>query len=167
MEEHRKTKIVNPHYQYHNALGMVLFAIIAFNVIIVAASLVSGLYGGVRWPTSVYLVIAGGEVLVLVVAWFLAIRFSHRVAGPVYAIGRELDKLSGGDLRIAIHLRPRDEFHDTVERINRGVAHIHDEVAGIKALVAKLGANPSPEQLEELKRCLDRLITATGSDENR
>lgn len=62
-----------------------------------------------NWITLVF----GGGFLV-----WLAIRFTHRVAGPIYRIELELDKMIDGDLRGRIHLRPSDDVKEMAALVN-------------------------------------------------
>lgn len=62
-----------------------------------------------NWITLVF----GGGFLV-----WLAIRFTHRVAGPIYRIELELDQMIEGDLRGRINLRPHDDIKEMASRVN-------------------------------------------------
>jgi len=57
--------------------------------------------------------------VVLAIIWFVALELSHRIAGPLYRIERELDEILAGKRHGPIKLRKNDEFKALVEKINR------------------------------------------------
>ncbi|MDP2941239.1 MAG: hypothetical protein Q8N85_03175 [Candidatus Omnitrophota bacterium] len=56
---------------------------------------------------------------VLLLIWWVALELSHRIAGPVYRIEKELDELLSGKKVAPIKLRKKDELKNLVEKINR------------------------------------------------
>jgi len=163
MEEKRKSKVVNPKLQYREALSAVMVFVIAVNFLIILLSFSPSFFGGtVRLPFWAYFAIAVVEVIFVAAMWRASIRSSHRVAGPVYAACRELDKLKEGDLRLYVQLRPNDEFRELAEAINDGVENIRVEIEEIKALAETLNTQESDNSIvEELKEKLARLNTTT------
>jgi hypothetical protein len=57
--------------------------------------------------------------IVLIIIWFLALELSHRIAGPVYRLEKELDDRIEGEKQGLIHLRERDELKSLADKINR------------------------------------------------
>lgn len=158
--EHRKTKIINPSFQYRIAFTAVLVAVIGINLFVLLASLLPEVVGlELVLSKRSYYVIAITEVALIYLCWKWSIFATHRVAGPVYAIGRELCKLRDGDLMINISLRPRDEFRETSEMINSSIAHLRDKINEIKSMVSELDAEPSAEKIGALKNSLNALKT--------
>ncbi len=56
---------------------------------------------------------------------FMAVFFSHKLAGPNYAIKRAINNLLDGVDHHTITLRDGDEFHDLAERINHMFSEYH------------------------------------------
>ncbi len=83
----------------------------------------------------------------------------RRIAGPVYAIDRELKRFREGDLRSHVELRPRDEFRDVADSINTSVAGLRDEIRALKQCAAALETELTAENVEKLRQALDRLKT--------
>ncbi len=172
MGEQRKRKIINAPFQVRAALTLVLSLIIAINLIIVVGSLSPGILGiQVVISGAGYIVIGAMEVAVIVLAWTLSIRQTHRVSGPVYAIAREAKKLSRGDLTASVQVRKHDEFAETASTVNAGIAHVRDEVARIKELAAELETRVDTEEgretLARLRQRLDQLQTEANPEAER
>jgi methyl-accepting chemotaxis protein len=162
MDERRATKVVNPKVQYREALTIVMIFVIAVNACVILMTLLSKLLGLGNFDLHIpgYLFLAGLEILLILGIWRASIVSSHRLAGPVYAFGRELSKLSEGNLDVHIGLRPEDEFQDIAEQINRGLRHLHDEVRDAKLALSALEQDPSPQNISVLKAHLNRLNTS-------
>lgn len=57
--------------------------------------------------------------IILLVIWTIALELSHRIAGPVYRIEKELDERISGAKSGPIILRKKDELKILVEKINK------------------------------------------------
>ncbi len=55
----------------------------------------------------------------LLIIWLAAMELSHRIAGPVYRIEKELDGVLSGAKHGPIILRKKDELKNIVEKINK------------------------------------------------
>ncbi len=66
-----------------------------------------------------------GLPLVCAVILFFAIRLSHQLAGPLYRIEKDLDMMvKTKDFSKPIKIRPRDQLHSLVSKINRALSSI-------------------------------------------
>lgn len=61
------------------------------------------------WGGLGLLAVSAGAVLI----------YSHRIAGPLYRINNELNRLAGGETGSDINLRKRDEFKELALSVNR------------------------------------------------
>jgi len=53
---------------------------------------------------------------------YLSLNLSHRIAGPLFALKRSLDRIAEGNLQEArLSFRPTDEFKELAESLNRVV----------------------------------------------
>ncbi len=68
---------------------------------------------------KVNLILAIAAPIVLIVIWLVALELSHRIAGPLYRMEKDLDERLAGRAKGPIKLRPKDEFKILVEKINR------------------------------------------------
>jgi hypothetical protein len=97
------------YYMIFNMLAGQMFfpEIIAYNLIPVL--------------NKVNAIIAVAIPLILFLIWEFALELSHRIAGPLYRIEKELDDIIAGIKREPIRLRKTDEreFQTLVNKINK------------------------------------------------
>lgn len=77
-----------------------------------------------RWEIIAPVILAN-NILILVILGVIGIRFSHRIAGPIYNINRALDLAVQNRLEREVRLRRRDFFHDTADKLNRVLRSAH------------------------------------------
>jgi methyl-accepting chemotaxis protein len=58
-------------------------------------------------------------LIVMVVAFVLAVFYLHRIAGPVYRIEKTLNEIAEGKKVEPVHLRKKDFFKSLAEALNR------------------------------------------------
>lgn len=85
------------------------------------------------WP-----VVAAGSVVSLLSGMLLAVFLPQKIAGPIYRIEKELERLGEGDLTMEIRLRPEDPFHDLVGGINQSVAGLRSQIRIIQDICNEL-----------------------------
>jgi methyl-accepting chemotaxis protein len=69
-------------------------------------------------------------IFILLLLWGLVI--SHRIAGPVYRLEQDLDKIARGDFSLRIRLRRKDELTSIVEGINKVLDKIEGKQGRVK-----------------------------------
>ncbi len=57
--------------------------------------------------------------IIFIIVWLVALEISHRMAGPVYRMEKELDERISGQKHGPIKLRQKDEFKLLVDKINK------------------------------------------------
>lgn len=71
---------------------------------------------------KVNMIIAVALPVVILVIWFIALEISHRAAGPIYRIEKELDERITGQKKGPIITRRKDEFKLLVDKLNKLLA---------------------------------------------
>jgi len=71
---------------------------------------------------KVNMIIAVALPVILLVIWLIALEISHRAAGPIYRIEKELDERIAGQKKGPIITRRKDEFKSLVEKLNKLLA---------------------------------------------
>ncbi len=128
----RKTKLLNVPFQ-----KKVLFLIFLSAVIptaIVAVCLYYLIFNMLAWQIGIPEAIAYnlmpvvrkvnfilliGLPVSLVVIWLIALELSHRIAGPLYRLERELEEIIAGKKHEPIKVRSKDELKSLVDKINK------------------------------------------------
>ena len=57
--------------------------------------------------------------ITLFVIWFIALELSHRIAGPLYRLEKELNERIDGKKSGPIQLREKDELKELADKINK------------------------------------------------
>jgi HAMP domain-containing protein len=87
---------------------------------------ISGVAGtGLRETTLLNLILpslAISIVLTTACTLFMALIYSHRIAGPIYNLKRALREVRNGNLERKIRFRQKDEFHDLAAEVTRTIA---------------------------------------------
>ena len=73
-----------------------------------------------------FVIVLGGAMVV-----FVAMRITHRLAGPMFNLERSLDRMIAGKLDMVIYLRKKDEGKELAEKINQFNAELSASVMQI------------------------------------
>ena len=131
-------------------------AIVAINLTIVSSTVISLGRGVLEFHFSSihYFAIGVLEIALLMLLFFLALRRTSKVVGPVKAIARELAKLEHGDLSSEIKLRKGDKFLKEAEVINLAAKALRDRVQRMDALCASIEAEHDEVKVRQLTSTL-------------
>ncbi len=86
-------------------------------------------------------------LLISPLIFVLGLLFSHRIAGPVYRIGKTLRDISKGNLGLRIRLREGDELVDLADTINNLTENFNKTIILDKDIVIKI-----EKDLEEIRK---------------
>jgi len=92
-----------------------IFNMLAWQMVI-PESIINNLMPVLR-KVNLILLISGPIVMFII--WLVALELSHRIAGPLYRMEKDLDERLAGLTKGPIKLRPKDEFKILVEKINK------------------------------------------------
>jgi methyl-accepting chemotaxis protein len=152
----RNKKYIGSPYQKRFIIKFTLFFIFLFILIIgfvlfisfdlIKSQAKSGSLSSMFWQLGLFV----WQLKILVIVFFLlifmiylAIRFSHQIAGPLYNIEQKLEEIREGDLTANIFLRADDEVQEIADKVN---AIIND----FRCVIAE-----SSSRLEELEKLLE------------
>lgn len=62
------------------------------------------------------------NLIIVVLLVIIGIFYSHRIAGPVYRISRDIERVLEGEKGVSIRLRKKDKLKDLAEKINQLIA---------------------------------------------
>jgi len=94
-------------------------------------------------------------LLISPLVFLLALLSSHKIAGPIYRIEKDMGEIARGNLTLRVKLRRGDELQDLADAINAMTENIEKTIALNKTSSAKI-----LKELGELKN----LISASSSD---
>ncbi len=89
---------------------------------------------------------------------------THKVAGPIFKMKRQLADVGAGSLRMPSKLRKGDELVEFFETFESMVASLRQrqerEIASLDAVIAQLGDSAPPEALAAVKRLREEMRAA-------
>lgn len=133
MGSRRKIVVINREFQQHYALVAVAMAVLCTNLFIIARVMLPW-WPPLEFTVGMSLTVAAVELVIIAVVWRGSIRASHRIAGPVYVITRQIKAVGAGDLTARISLRKKDMFKAQAADINSGLDDLQERVETVKAL---------------------------------
>lgn len=170
-ENQRNTVIVNKPYQYAMGKLTVGLMLVVTNLLLAAGIFLPDLFGfSLVVSTRGMLVIAAAQVLMLLVVWFVALRRSHRVAGPISVFQQAMQQMEAGDLTPRLSLRKADEFQELSEVMNRAIAAMRDRILCVSQKMDTLQTARDFQTLEyassDIREILDEftLVEADASE---
>lgn len=160
----RRRLVVNPGIQYREALTSAAVAVLSVNAFVIVGTLFPESSGvRITLSTAGYIGLGLMGLLLLGVAWFISLQRSHALAGPVYAITREIAKLGEGDVGFRINLRPGDGFHQEALRINAAADQLREQIHEVKVLVVELEQASSMAEVARISAELSRRLSALNT----
>ncbi|OOZ38644.1 hypothetical protein BOW53_14715 [Solemya pervernicosa gill symbiont] len=163
--ERREQLVVNKDFQQRFVVGMIFSVVLLINLVILF-DLLSGSSMLVGELSELqFLIIGLAELFIVGIVYFLGIRLSHQVAGPVYVVSNSLEKMGDGDLSFKVRLRKRDFFREVEGDFNDNVEKLRERIVALKTIAQKLegslgeGQQDAQELVGELKTKLDELKT--------
>jgi len=136
--DNRRTKIViNKKFQYQHSLLIVAVAVLLVNAFIVVRMLFPGAQP-LDLSTPMAFGVAAAELVLIVSIWYGCLKASHRIAGPVFVIEREVSRLGTGDLNASIMLRDNDMFRAEAQTMNESFDALRSRIATIKEICDQL-----------------------------
>ena len=76
----------------------------------------------------------------ILVSVALLVLYTHRIAGPVYSLGRIFHSITTGDLSQEIRFRKGDYLMEVAQGGNAAIEHLRQELAAIKLVVSEMQA---------------------------
>jgi nitrogen fixation/metabolism regulation signal transduction histidine kinase len=155
MDNRRKKLLVNPIQQRRFVMGAVLTGIILINLTVILTVIFNPLLlEAVEINHLMFL--AGVEIVAVFGIAYFSLILSHKIAGPAYALARDLKRLADGDLTVEIRLREGDFNMEAAEALNFTAEILRTRMKAIKAELAKLEARRNID--EDTRRTVERLL---------
>ena len=100
----------------------------------------------------VMLVILLSVTISSITVYILGVRFTHRMAGPVYRLRSNIAEMADGDLGKKVSIREKDYFQSLATEIDRLREQWHNSVTELKTINSQLNDISNEEQKELLGR---------------
>jgi HAMP domain-containing protein len=118
-------------------------------------------------PTTILSILLPVVIICVVVTLALTLVFglimSHRMAGPLFRIRRELKEMEQGDLSGEVHLRKKDDFKSLAQAVNGLKRSWGSRLEELNGIARKLDSNAIPEQASAINR-LKEIMSSFKTD---
>jgi len=165
MPNRRHQLIILGTFQRRIILGAVLGSILLINIVLIVGYMLDPQLLN-RIDTIDTAIIALIELAIMGLIFYLSLLASNKIAGPMYAFDKMLQRVREGDLTTRLHLRHGDIFVDVAEEMNQTFDTLCAQIEQLKTTVAQLQQlDTTTEQqalLDELQGQLEKLKSGGG-----
>lgn len=100
--------------------------------------------------------------LILVATIVVTLYISHKIAGPIFRLEKEITRIGEGDLTTHVALRSQDQMKAFAERVNTMTAGLNRKLGNIQRQAAELAdrasSTPDARDLKQRAESLSRYI---------
>ena len=137
MDNRRSTVVINSQFQYQYALLTAIAAVLMVNAFLIISACLPGSQG-YSLSTGNTVLIACLEVVLIVGVWWGSLFASHKIAGPVYVMVRQMEKIAEGDLTARVRLRRKDAFQVEAVVINQCIEELQTHLLEVSDIAREI-----------------------------
>lgn len=137
MNNRRSMVVINSRFQYQYALLAVVATVLFVNLFVILNTLFTNAQG-FSFSAKQTLVLAIIEVILIGGVWWGSLISSHKIAGPIYVIVRQMEKLAKGDLTARVKLRKKDAFQDESVMINNCIEALQERLHEVRRITREI-----------------------------
>jgi len=132
----RRIKVIDGRFQYGTvaiSLTIVLAGLLVFAAGTTLYYLLAHAAGGAARPELLLVILPPlllNDLAIMLLFIVLGISATHRIAGPVYRIEIDIERVLAGEKGVRVRTRKRDAFPDLAERVNELIERIDDSRKG-------------------------------------
>jgi methyl-accepting chemotaxis protein len=126
----RHIRVVDGRFQYRAiavSLSVILGGLVVFAVIVAAIYLALRAAGGTPRPEALLQILPAlliNDLAIMALMIVVGIFTTHRVAGPIYRIESDIDRVIAGEKGVRVRLRRHDSFPDLAVKVNQLIERI-------------------------------------------
>jgi len=142
MAEKRSQLIVKQAFQHSMIIEIMLVMFILLNIMVTIGYLIiDSIDDAQQLMIILPMVLVGLEVIGFFVVYKITVKTSHRIAGPLFVIERNLKQLEQGDLCSTLTLRKSDYFHEVTDQLNTTMESLRERIEKVQQLARNLQKN--------------------------
>ncbi len=120
----RRIKVIDNVFQLRLIAVLLTVVIGGLAALAIAVLIVSLLVTGWTPPVfhSLYVVLPAvlvNDLAIMVILIVVGIGVTHRIAGPVYRVQRDIDRVLAGEKGVRVRFRKGDSFPELAEKVNQ------------------------------------------------
>lgn len=147
MGEQRSQLFVKHKFQKTMILEVMLITFIFINLLVLAGFMLLDYMPNLHQNKEyIALAVAGFEIVGFFVVYRYNLRASHRIAGPLFSLQRNLQSVESGDIGFTMEVRQDDQFHELSDQMNKTVGSLRERLERVQLLAATLQQQPGNQQ---------------------
>jgi methyl-accepting chemotaxis protein len=129
----RRIKVIDNVFQYRSIailLVVVVCGAAAFTAGLLLVTALAGAQGIAQSGHGLLSFLPSlliNDLVIMVLLIIAGIFLTHRVAGPVFRIQSDIDKVLAGEKNVRVRFRRRDAFPELAEKVNKLIERIDDK----------------------------------------
>jgi hypothetical protein len=148
--------------------GLILYPLYVFKILVIPRFL----------PTPILLAMALAALANMVFIGLLAVLLTHRIAGPMYSLARQMREVASGNWRSWLSLRKHDDLKYVMRNFNELIEGLiatgREDIRTLDELQRQVGRileaggiKDSPEVHQAFKEYRERLVKRIGEDQTQ
>jgi methyl-accepting chemotaxis protein len=122
----RRIKVIDNVFQYRVIAILLLIVVCGFAAFTAGALLVSAAVRA-QGVASIFPPILVNDIVIMLALIIAGIFLTHRIAGPVYRVQSDIDRVLAGEKRVRVRFRKHDAFPELAEKVNKLIERIDDK----------------------------------------
>lgn len=148
MAEQRTRLLVKHKFQKTMILEVMLITFIFINLLVLAGFVLLDYMPNLHQNKEyIALVIAVFEIIGFFGVYRYNLHASHRIAGPLFSLQRNLKSIETGDLGFTMEVRQDDQFHELSDQMNKTVGSLRERLERAQVLASTLQQQPGNSQV--------------------
>jgi methyl-accepting chemotaxis protein len=129
----RRIKVVDNVFQYRMIALLLVIVVCSAAAFAAGAFLVSAIAGARgngqpgQWLLTILPSILVNDLVIMVLLVVVGIFLTHRIAGPVFRVQRDIDRVLEGEKHVRVRFRRHDAFPELAEKVNKLIERINDK----------------------------------------
>ncbi len=128
--EKRRIRVIDNVFQYRTIAVLLIVVVCGVAVFTAGALLVFAVLGG-PGPAlsgdrllSLFPPILLNDIVIMILLIVAGIFLTHRIAGPVFRVTSDIDRVLAGEKGVRVHFRRGDAFPELAEKVNELIERI-------------------------------------------
>lgn len=143
MIEQRSQLFIKHNFQKSMILEILMITFTLINILVVAAFLLLDYVPNLHQKKEyIALAVVVFEIIGFLLVYRMMIRSSHRIAGPLFNLERNMQAIENGDLSFNMDIRSDDQFHELSDQMNNTVESLRTRIQRIQSLAVTVQQKP-------------------------
>ncbi len=128
----RRIKVIDNVFQYRTIAVLLIVAVCGFAAFAAGALLVTASLGGqgstlsAQRLVSILPPILLNDIVIMILLIVAGVFLTHRIAGPVFRVLSDIDRVLAGENGVRVRFRRGDAFPELAEKVNELIERIDD-----------------------------------------